>query len=222
MAHFGPAFGTFFKNLRKNNNKEWFDAHKAQYEKEVKAPFEAFISELIKQAAKLDPAIKSTPKEAIFRIYKDVRFSKDKTPYKDYVSAIIGPGGRKEMAAPGYYVQMNDKEIGIYSGAYMPEKEYLHRIRLAIAAQPKAFARLISDKDFKKYFGEIKGEKNKIIPPELKEDAAAQPLIYHKQFYIQGDLDPKMITSDKLIPEIMKYFKAARPLNQFLAQAYKG
>jgi uncharacterized protein (TIGR02453 family) len=222
MTWFTSDFSKFFKGLAKNNNKDWFEANKSLYENAVKAPFEVFVEDLIKQVAKFDKAVKITPKEAIFRIYKDVRFAKDKTPYKEYVSAIIAPGGRKSMEAPGIYLQLSDKELSVFSGSYAPEKEYLHRIRLRIAANGKEWQKIVANATFKKYFGEVQGERNKIILPELKEDAAKYPIIFNKQFYIVSKMDTALLTKPTLVDEVMKRYTAAEALNQFLGVAYHG
>jgi hypothetical protein len=103
MTCFTTDFNAFFMDLAKNNNKEWFDANRKRYESSVKKPFHAFVGEAIQRIGKLDRTVAIEPKEAIFRINRDIRFSKDKTPYKLSCSAIISPAGRKDHAVPGLY-----------------------------------------------------------------------------------------------------------------------
>ena len=97
MAYFTKDFTKFLKDLEKNNNREWFNENKKRYEESVKEPFYNFIDEMIMRINAIDNNVAIQPKDAIFRIYKDVRFSKDKLPYKTQVSAVISPGGRKDM-----------------------------------------------------------------------------------------------------------------------------
>ncbi|MEL6943413.1 MAG: DUF2461 domain-containing protein, partial [Bacteroidota bacterium] len=105
MKHFTPDFLNFFKDLRANNEREWFHANKKRYEQSVKIPFQAFIADVIEHASIFDPNILITPKDAIFRIYKDTRFSKDKTPYKLHASAVVSRGGRKDLTSIGIYLE---------------------------------------------------------------------------------------------------------------------
>ena len=109
----------------------------------------------------IDPSVLIAPKDAIFRIYRDIRFSNDKTPYKEHVSAILSSGGRKDMATPGIYLQLNDQEVRIYSGIYQPEKAQLEEIRYRIAADLDGFKSLYNTPAFMDLFGEVRGDKNK-------------------------------------------------------------
>lgn len=221
MAHFTSDFISFFKELRKNNDRDWFHANKKTFEKHVKKPFQEFIGEMIGRLHKLDERILITPKDAIFRIYRDTRFSKDKTPYKEHVSAIISKGGRKDMSSPGLYIQMNDEEITIYSGVYQPDKSQLEAIRYAIASDPKSFKTLYSAKAFVDLYDEIRGEKNKRLPKEFIDTADDEPLIYNKGFYYYDILPASEILSDDLPKVLEQHFKVARPLNDFFENAMK-
>ncbi len=222
MSHFTKEFQTFFKELEKNNNREWFHANKKRYEAYVKKPFEEFIALMIDKLQAFDPAIVITPKDAIFRIHRDVRFSKDKSPYKVQVSAIISKGGRKDMSTPGIYLELNHEKFGIYSGAYMPDKHQLQGIREAIASDTKTFKKLIKAKAFVNKFGNIQGEKNKRIPKEFQEAAEIEPLIANKQFYYVANLDADTIFDPKLPKIITDHYKAAKPLSDFLSEAMQG
>lgn len=219
MAYFSKDFTGFFKELAANNNKEWFDKNKKRYEKEVKEPFQRFIDDVIKAVHKADKSVNITSKEAIFRINRDVRFSKDKTPYKVQVSAIVSPGGRKEMVKPGMYLELTPEHVRIYGGVYMPEKDDLYSIRAYIKAHLKDFENLIKDKKFTGKYGKIRGEVNKIIPPEFKEAAVKQPLLYNKQFYFFTELKPNVLLKDDLVDLVMENYFAAKPLSDFLNKA---
>ncbi|MDQ3099923.1 MAG: DUF2461 domain-containing protein [Bacteroidota bacterium] len=219
MKWFTPDLNLFFKELARNNNKEWFDANRKRYEESVKKPFEVFVAELIARIAKLDPAVKIEPKDAIFRINKDVRFSKDKMPYKLNTSAIVSPGGRKDHGVPGVYLELGPEHVQIFGGSYTPEKEQLHQIRTKIASELKTFKKLYAAKDFVDHFGSIQGEKNKVLPPEFKELAKTEPLIANKQFYYSATLPAKSVSEPDLIETIMRHYKAMWPMNAFLATA---
>jgi uncharacterized protein (TIGR02453 family) len=219
MAWFTNDFNQFFKDLAKNNNKEWFDANRKRYEASVKKPFEEFVEELIKRVAKLDPRVKITTKEAIFRINKDVRFSKDKIPYKLNASALVSAGGRKDHSDPGIYIELGPEHLQIYGGSYSPEKDQLTMIRRKIAGDLKTFKKLYSAKDFKELFNGVEGERNKVLPPEFKEVVNDEPLIANKQFYYHATLPAGKITDAKLMELVMEHYKAMRPMNAFLKTA---
>lgn len=221
MAHFEPAFLDFFKSLAPNNHKDWFDLHRKEYENHVKKPFERFIGDLIARMAETDGQLKALrPSDCIFRINRDIRFSQDKTPYKLQMSAIVAPGGRKTSTSPGVYVELTPEHAGIYSGFYLPEKDQLLRIRQMIAANGATFNGLIHDPSFLAYFPDgILGEKNKALPADLKSAAAAQPLIYNKQFYWRHFLDPETICKADFIDTILSHYSVSLPLLNFLNKA---
>lgn len=221
MAWFTNDFNGFFKDLAKNNNKEWFDANRNRYEESVKKPFEAFTAEAIKRIAKHDKTITIGPKEAIFRINKDIRFSKDKTPYKLNTSAIISPAGRKDHATPGIYFELGPESVKFYGGAYQPEKDQLAKIRTAILRDGKGFRKAIEGKAFTTLFGTVKGEVNKVLAPEFKAAMAKEPLIANKQFYVGTEKPAKLVADAKLMDVLMDHYLAMRPFNAWLAAAMR-
>jgi len=175
MNYFDQDFQNFFSELEKNNNKEWFDQNRKRYEKSVKIPFINFIDDLIGLINEDDPEVRIQAKDAIFRINRDIRFSKNKSPYKTHMSAIISHGGRKDKSVPGIYIQLDHKEIRFYGGAHMVDKDQLYKIRNAIANHLQEFQKLIDDPVFKKKFSKIHGEQNKRIPDliEIRKKVAA-------------------------------------------------
>lgn len=222
MSHLKENYSQFFKDLAPNNNSEWFNENRKRYEKDVKIPFHNLVTELITQLTKIDKNIEGTkPSDCIFRINRDIRFSKDKTPYKISMSAAIAPGGRKNMSYPGFYFEATPEGINIYGGVYMAEKPQLEAIRNLIATNLKQFETLITEHDFKKkYGGKILGEKQVRLAPELKEAAEKQPLIFNKQFYFKASLDESCLIKDNLTEILTDYFRTARPVSQFLCKAF--
>jgi len=224
MALFTPTYLNFFRELSENNNREWFHANKKTYEKEVKAPFKAFVQELIDRVGvgEIDSKVMIDPKDAIFRINRDIRFSKDKTPYKVNNSAIVSPGGRKEKEKPGgIYVELSANYLRVYQGAYMISKEPLQELRDMIAERTDEFNALIEDAHFVKMYGQIRGDRNKRLPKYLQEAADKQPLIYNKQFYYFAEMPPETILSDQLVDKIMEVYLVGKPVADFLLQAWE-
>ena len=219
MQYFNKSFLNFFKELEKNNNKGWFDENRSIYETEIKKPFEIFTLDLSNEIKKFDPEILVEPKNSIFRINKDIRFSKDKSPYKLNRSCAISKHGKKDHGSPGYYVEISAKKIGLAGGAWAPSPEHLAMIRQEIAYHMKDFKKLIEDKKFKDSFGVVQGEKYKKVPKEYAEEALLQPLLYNKQFYYWKELPASLITSDQLLKTIVADFKTVKLLNQFFRKA---
>ena len=219
MSHFTKDFIKFLKDLSKNNNREWFNENKKRYETHVKEPFFNFIDEMITRINMDDPSVAIEPKDAIFRIYRDVRFSKDKSPYKTQVSAVISPGGRNDLMNPGMYLEINTKDFRIYGGLYMLDKNQLQSVRQHIASNLKEFSKLLNEKKFKNTYGEIHGEKNKRLPVEFDRIKDVQPLIANKQFYFFNKLELETILKPNLTDIVMKHYNNAKPMNKFLKEA---
>jgi uncharacterized protein (TIGR02453 family) len=154
----------FLKKLDKNNDRDWFNANKASY---VRANDNviALTGDLIGRIAKFDPAVAGLdPKSCVFRIYRDTRFSKDKSPYKTNMGAFIAPGGRKGMA-PGYYFHVQPGMLFAAAGKHMPDAAELLKIRNCIAANPKEFRKIVERKKFCERFGELHGDRL-VKPPK--------------------------------------------------------
>lgn len=222
MSFFKQDYLDFFMELAPNNNKDWFDANRKRYEQNVKKPFQDFVSHLIQKISVKYPEFKELEaKDCLFRINRDIRFSKDKAPYKLMMSAVVAPGGKKSRAINGVYFELTPEHVRIYGGVYEVEKEDMLLIREGIAAKPTEFKKLYTDKAFTKLFGQIQGEKNKTLPKELKEAADLEPLIYNKQWYFYTELPAESILDPKLDQIIVDSFEVCLPLEQFFNNLIK-
>lgn len=216
MAFFTKDFLDFFIELAANNNKDWFDLNRARYEKSVKDPFKKFVEHLIKEVSKTDPAFNNLEaKDCIFRINRDIRFSKDKTPYKMMTSAVIAPEGKKSKSINGVYFEFGPENMRVYGGVYEIEKDDLQTVREGIASNIDKFKKVYSEKVFKDTFGQILGDKNKVLPKELKEAAEKEPLIYNKQWYFYAQFEPEIILSEDVDKTILKCFDAGKPVERY-------
>lgn len=220
MIFFNKQFLEFFKNLEKNNNKEWFDLNRNIYETEVKKPFKTIVESLILKLQKDFPEINPSASKSIFRINRDIRFSKNKAPYKTHVAAAFSRGGTKDMDYPGFYIHFGANELLAGGGSYMLNKEQLAKVRQEIYYNPETFSKIINQKGFKTVYPEILGEKNKVLPSDYKEFVREQPLIANKSFYYMANLPSKLLLSDNFDEILYKqYFKPAYALNLFLRTA---
>lgn len=219
MQYFTQDYLDFFKELAANNHKEWFDVNRKRYEKVVKKPFQIFVDDLIESISKIDSEIQITSKEAIFRINRDIRFSKDKTPYKLNNSAIISKEGRVNKSYPGLYIELGPEHLNIYGGLYMPNTTEIQKVREAIVHQSKSFKNMIENDNFKNCYSEIVGEKQLRIPKEFKELSKNQPLLMHKQWYYVALFPSEKILDDDLLELVVKTYQNGLEVKDFFKNA---
>lgn len=222
MAFFTPDFLQFFIDLAPNNHKDWFDLNRKRYENSVKEPFKNFVQHMIAEIAKTDSNFKDLEaKDCIFRINRDIRFSKDKTPYKMNVSAVVAPEGKKSKAVNGIYFEFGPEHVRVYGGIYEIDKDDLLTVREGIANDIKGFQTAYTNPNFKKVFGTISGEKNKVIPKELKEAAEKEPLIFNKQWYFYAEFDAETVLDPKLDKLLLDCFDAGKPVENYFSKLIK-
>lgn len=215
-----PSTLKFLKDLGKHNNKPWFEAHRAQY-LAAKEDFEELVIKLIAALGKVDENILGLDvKDCTFRIYKDVRFSKDKTPYKTNMGAGFNLGGKK-VHFPGYYFHL---EPGGYSfaggGMWMPMAPELKKIRQEIDYNLEEFEKIILDKNFQKTFGQLQDE-GALSRPPLGYNAKNPAIEYlkMKSFVVSVGIDDRTLTSPQLISTITRAFTLMKPFVHFLQRA---
>jgi uncharacterized protein (TIGR02453 family) len=208
----------FLTDLSENNNREWFFANKKRYDESREKVL--FLTEVvINEIRKFDSDIPLlAPKDCVFRIFRDVRFSNDKRPYKTNFGAFIAKGGRKSMN-PGYYFHIEPSGSFVGGGVYMPPAEPLRTIRNYISENGSEFLEIINDKNFKKIYPEMYDDKLKTAPKGFPKDHEFIDLLRYKSFVFSHRISNTEISSDKLINTIVKSFKQLHPLNVFLNHA---
>ena len=208
----------FLRELEKNNNREWFNANKDKY-LQAKAEFDEFIDSLIAELQLIDPRVAgATAKNTVFRIYKDIRFSKDKTPYKTQMGAYIIGGGRKAQM-PGYYLHIQAGESFLAGGMYKPEAEHIKAIRKEIVNFPEDITAIIENPEFKKNYSLYDKDKLKRPPQGYSADDEMIELLKNKHFIASKNIPEEWIDSEDLKPNIIKVCKDLLPLNNFLYRA---
>jgi uncharacterized protein (TIGR02453 family) len=184
--------------------------------------FEKFIFELIKEIRSFDPSIGMVaPKDCIFRIYRDVRFAKDKSPYKTNMGAYIALGGRKSMRA-GYYFHIEPGDSMLAGGLYMPPPDLLFRARQEVYYNFDEFYSIISEKLFVKYFGNVSGEKTKLVPKGFDKEFKGLDFLKFKSYLVMHSIPDDLITSEKLLSHCSDVFKAQKPFNDFFNKVMEG
>jgi uncharacterized protein (TIGR02453 family) len=211
---------TFFKELEKNNNREWFHEHKKEYENDVKKPFIAILENLIPEIEKLEPFISPEPKDALFRINRDIRFSKDKTPYHTLLKAGFSPNGKKSKL-PGYYLGISAEKVHVGGGLFTLKGPDLKSIRTLISENTEEFIQIVNSESFITTFQELKGEQAKRLDKRFQPILEKTPYIANKQFYAIQELPvTDYLNTDKTLATITESFEAINPLNQFLKKAF--
>ena len=213
---------SFLEQLQENNTREWFQANKSLYD-EAKREFEVFIDSLIPAIAKFDDSVKQmTAKDCIFRIFRDVRFAKDKSPYKTNFGAFIAKGGRKNHG-PGYYFHIQPGECFLSGGVWMPEPEVMKKVRQEIYYNIDEFKSILNSKTFLKYFSGIDDwDRQKTAPKEYPKDFPDVELLKNRSFTISHKLDDKILHSDELFDYTIGVYQIMQPYNAFLARAVEG
>ena len=213
---------SFLRLLEQNNNREWFHANKGLYDT-AKADFEIFINQLIPSIAKFDPSVKFiSGKDCIFRIFRDVRFAKNKSPYKTNFGAFICKGGRKSHG-PGYYLHVQTGECFLAGGIWMPDPDLLKKIRQEIYYNIKEFKEILEDAKFRKYFKGIDDyDRQKLAPREFPKDFPDMELLKNKSFTVSYQADDKQMESESLEEFALKVYQSLLKYNQFLARATEG
>jgi uncharacterized protein (TIGR02453 family) len=216
-----PALLQFLSELSKNNNREWFSLNKSRYDK-LQQEFVAFLDELIPMIAKFDSSVAAMKgKECMFRIYRDVRFSHDKSPYKTHFGAMIMAGKKKSEIhnKAGYYIHIEPDASMLAGGAYLPPSGWLRSIRNAIYFQPNDFKKIIEDKTFVKTFGEISGEKLSRPPQGFDASYPEVELLKYKSYTAIHSMSNQDLGKKNLIEYTATIFRTMYPLNSFLNEA---
>lgn len=209
----------FLKSLSRNNNRDWFEKNKPKY-LEAKGYFEEFVTALLKEMVEFDRSLATLdPKKLIFRIYRDVRFSKDKRPYKTNFGVSISSAG-KGVGRAGYYLQIEPGNSFLGGGLFMPDAEKLAKVRQEIDYNGEKLEAIMKDKKFKKYYAKFWDEDMlKTAPKGYPKDHPRIDWLKLKSFVVIYDLTDKQITDKKLLKTTIDAFKALKPLNDFLVEA---
>ena len=211
-----PDTVRFIERLSENNNKPWFDAHRDEYVA-AKADFERFVELLMGQLVEIEPALsEQKAKDSIFRIFRDVRFSKDKTPYKGHFGVYLSRGGRKYSGA-GYYLHIEPGgKSFIGGGLWMPEPSLLKAVRQEIDYNFEEFKNIINEKNFRKLFSNIEGERLKTLPQGYGAENPAIEYLKMKSFTAGHNLEDKELTSRGFGKKAVDVFTIMKPFVDFL------
>lgn len=208
----------FLQAVKENNNTQWLHTYWDLYQQE-KLRFIDFIQKVLDKLTKINPDFSElTPKDCVFRFNRDIRFSKEKHPYKWYFGAVIAPWGKKSNL-PWFYIHLEPGNKSIIAGwLYYPPTQTVHQIRHNIAKYFKQRNKLISRQAFKKIYWEVLGKDLIKIPRWYDANHIASKRFLHKARYVDHNLSDKEIISDNFLEKIIEYYKIIKPFNDFLNQ----
>ncbi len=218
MKNISQNIFDFLLQLKQNNNRDWFLANKYRYN-EVKNEFEIFINSLIGTIAQFDNSIEHhNAKDCIFRIYRDVRFSKDKSPYKTHLGAHISAAAKKSEihSRAGYYIHIEPGGSMLAGGAYLPQGPWIKAIRQEIHYNAGDLKKILKSEKFANYFGELEGEKLKRAPKGYDPDHPEIELLKYKSFLAVNKCPDSKVTDAKFLNHCSKVFETLYPFDQFL------
>ncbi|WP_181308482.1 DUF2461 domain-containing protein [Rufibacter sp. XAAS-G3-1] len=219
--HLDPSTLEFIRDLRQHNQRDWFEQNRSRYDA-ARLDFISFLKTLLKGASAFEPALEGQePKDLMFRIYRDVRFSTDKRPYKDHICAYLAEGGRKTIN-PGFYLHISPNDGSFLAGGvWMPPAPELKAIRQEIDYNYDELKGILHSPSFQKYYAGLGGEKLKTTPKGYDSENPAIDLLRHKSWNTTYMLPDEVVTSERLYEECLAAMKAVKPLNDFFLRPMK-
>src|SRR5882724_9414521 len=196
-----PRFSTgtlrFLRALKRNNRREWFTAHRDDYETYVRAPMTMIVEQLAIDFRELAPELVASPKQSIYRIYRDTRFSENKAPYKTHVAAVFPPRGLPKHEGAGVYFHVSPDAVWIGGGMYAPQTPQLHAVREHIAANHRRLRSIVESSGFRRQIGTLEGERLQRVPRGFPKDHDAAEFLKYRQFLAGRELPAAAATSPK-------------------------
>ncbi|MBZ5532218.1 MAG: DUF2461 domain-containing protein [Acidobacteriia bacterium] len=217
---FSPDALAFLRALKRNNRREWFQPRKEKYEALIKEPMLELVSALNEEFARFAPQYVTPPQKAVYRIYRDTRFSKDKTPYKTHISAIFPRHTAVKREGAVFYFHFTDKEVLVFGGVWAPERDELLAYRALLRDHYEEFNQILRDKKLKRALGGLQGGQLTRMPKGFPVDHPAEALLRHRQWHLVADLDIKLLTTRKLVPELARHFELMAPFVEFLNRPF--
>jgi TIGR02453 family protein len=217
---FSPDAPKFLRALKRNNRRDWFQPRKEKYEALIKAPMLEFVAALNEEMARFAPAYVTPPEKAVYRIYRDTRFSPDKTPYKTHVAAIFPRHSAVKREGAVFYMHFTEKELLAFAGVYSPDRDELLAYRTLLRDNHEEFQAILDSKSLRKTVGGLQGEQLSRMPKGFPVDHPAEALLRQKQWYLESTLEIGLLTTSRAVPELAKRFAAMAPMVEFLNRPF--
>jgi uncharacterized protein (TIGR02453 family) len=213
----------FLRALKRNNRRDWFNAHRDEYERYVREPMTAVVDRLADDFRAFAPELVASPKVSMYRIYRDTRFSENKTPYKTHVAAVFPTRGLLKHQGAGVYFHISPAEVWVGGGMYAPEPAQLYMVREHIAANLKQLRAIVESPGFHRLVGQLEGEKLKRVPRGFAKDHEAAEYLKHRHFIAGTEFPAALAASPRFYSTLLSVFRQVLPLSRFLnAPLIKG
>jgi uncharacterized protein (TIGR02453 family) len=212
----------FLRALKRNNDREWFRARKSRYEQHVREPMVVLLEQLASDFPAFAPDLIADPRVSLYRIYRDTRFSNDKTPLKTHVAAHFPSRKLPKGQGAALYLEIAPRWVWIGGGSYMPSSADLRAIRASVAAHHPRLHRIVTTTAFSRAVGSLEGDRLSRVPRGYAKDHPAAEYLRHKQFIAGCEFPAEFVIGDRFYPELLKVFRAVYPLVAFLNRAMTG
>ena len=215
-----PDALSFLRALKRNNRREWFQPRKEKYEALIKAPMLEFVARLNEEFARFAPGYVTLPEKAVYRIYRDTRFSPDKTPYKTHIAAIFPRYTAVKREGAVFYLHFTEKELLAFAGVWAPDRDELLAYRTLLRETYEEFQAILGNRALRRAVGTLHGEQLSRMPKGCPVDHPAEGLLRHKQWYLESTLDIGLLTTPRVVPELARRFAFMAPMVEFLNRPF--
>jgi uncharacterized protein (TIGR02453 family) len=216
VSCFPPEALAFLRALKRHNHREWFKPRKEKYEALVRAPMIAIVERLADDFRTFAPDLVASPKTSVYRVYRDTRFSENKTPYKTHVAAIFPSRGLPKHQGAGLYFHVSPEEVWVGGGMYAPDTSQLQAVREHLASNLKRLKRIVESPVFRREVGALEGERLKRVPRGFPGDHPAADYLRYRQFIVGREFPAAFATSPRFYDAILKLFQRVAPFSRFL------
>jgi uncharacterized protein (TIGR02453 family) len=216
VSCFTPDGLAFLRALKRHNDREWFKPRKERYETLLREPMIALIERLAADFRRFAPELVASPKASLYRIYRDTRFSENKTPYKTHVAAVFPPRGLPKHQGAGLYFHVSPTEVWVGGGMYAPDTSQIHAVREHIAANVRRLRSIVEAPAFRRTVGPLEGERLQRVPRGFPKDHAAAEFLRYRQFLAGHEFPPAFATNPRFYDAVVNVFRHTAPLIRFL------
>ena len=222
VSCFTPPALAFLRALKRNNRREWFKPRKEKYETLLRSPLMALVDRLATDLPAFAPDLVASPKISLYRIYRDTRFSENKSPYKTHVAAVFPCRTLPKHQGAGLYFHVSPEEVWIGGGMYAPDTSQIQAVREHIAGNVRRLRTIVESPSFRRTVGRLEGERLQRVPRGFPADHEAADYLRFRQFLAGAEFPPALATKSRFYDTVVKVFREVAPLVRFLNEPLLG
>src|SRR6478752_1938048 len=220
FSGFSPDALSFLRALKRNNRREWFQPRKEKYEALIKAPMLEFVGCLNEEFTRSAPAYVTPPEKAVYRIYRDTRFSPDKTPYKTHIAVIFPRNSVVKREGAVFYLHFTEKDLLAFAGVWGPDRDELMAYRALLRDNHEEFEAILAGKSLRKLVAGLQGEQLTRMPKGFPVGHPAEGMLRQKQWYLESTLPISVLTTPRIVPELARRFALMAPMVEFMNRPF--